>query len=102
MPPRRIVTNRGSRTFGRITPPFVSPCRSATHHCVEGGTTRPQVSREGRDMLEIGGVEYRVEDMRKLGVAAQKKHGQGLAEATPVGPAGLTWGHLLDPRISQL
>lgn len=53
-------------------------------------------------MLDVGDREYRLSDMRKIGEQAEKQHGNALRPETPVGEAGLRYGHLLDPRIPIL
>lgn len=53
-------------------------------------------------MLEIGGIEYRLTELKKIGARAEREHGTSIRSQTPVGAAGLTYGHLLDPRIPIL
>lgn len=53
-------------------------------------------------MLEVGGIEYRLSDMRKIGERAQQQHGNALRPQTKLGEAGLLWSHLLDPRVPVL
>lgn len=53
-------------------------------------------------MLDVGGTEYRLSDMRKIGTWALQEHGQAIPPETRVGDNGLRYGHLLDPRIPIL